>query len=85
MISSDELNSTRNVVIVVPITSVQRDYPSRVPIKAGRSGLRQTSWAAVDHLRSVSALRLEEYVGSVGPEVLTEVDRLLDLLLFDRV
>ena len=85
VISSDDLNSARNVVFVVPITSVQRDYPSRVRIKAGQSGLRHTSWAAVDHLRSVSTLRLEEYVGSVDPAILVEVERVLDLLLWDRI
>jgi mRNA interferase MazF len=84
VISSDAFNVEGGIVIAAPITSTARAYPSRVRIRPGASGLERTSWAAVEHLRSISTLRLSEYVGAVDPGVLTEVERVVDLLLFDR-
>ena len=85
MISTDEFNdSGAGLVIVAPLTTSQRGYPSRIKVRSAESGLRETSWAAVEHLRSLSALRLIDYRGSVDRAVLTEVERVLDLLLFDR-
>ncbi|TME54254.1 MAG: type II toxin-antitoxin system PemK/MazF family toxin [Chloroflexi bacterium] len=85
VISTDEFNdSGAGLVIVAPLTTSQRGYPSRIKVRSAESGLRETSWAAVEHLRSLSALRLIDYRGSVDRAVLTEVERVLDLLLFDR-
>jgi mRNA interferase MazF len=85
VISSDDFNdSGAGLVIVAPLTTAQGGYPSRVKVRAEGSGLRETSWAAVEHLRSLSLLRLRDYRGSVDRAVLTEIERVLDLLLFDR-
>jgi hypothetical protein len=46
--------------------------------------LRETSWAAVEHLRSISVLRLREYRGGVERQVLDEIERVMDFLLYDR-
>jgi mRNA interferase MazF len=85
VISTDDFNSSgAGLVIVAPLTTAQRGYPSRVKVRAAAAGLRETSWAAVEHLRSLSLLRLRDYRGSVDQAVLTEIERVLDLLLFDR-
>ena len=85
VISTDDFNNLgAGLVIVAPLTTSQRGYPSRIRVRSGESGLRDTSWAAVEHVRSLSVLRLREYRGSVDHVVLTEVERVLDLLLFER-
>lgn len=85
VISTDDFNdSGAGLVIVAPLTTSKRGYPSRIKVAARQSGLRETSWAAVEHLRSLSVLRLREYRGSVDRAVLNEVEHVLDLLLFDR-
>ena len=85
VISTDDFNNSgAGIVVVAPLTTSQRGYPSRIKIRSEESGLRETSWAAVEHLRSLSVLRLREYRGSVDRSVLTEVERVLDLFLFDR-
>jgi len=82
VISSDDLHRTgAPVAFVVPVTTSQRHFPSRVPIAPGRSGLRQPSWAAVEHTRSVSTLRLLEHLGSVGDGVMDQIFRSLRYLL----
>jgi mRNA interferase MazF len=85
VLSADEFNnSAAGLVIVAPLFTSQRGYPSRVKVRSGESGLRDTSWAAVEHLRSLSVLRLREYRGTVERSVLAEVERVIGLLLFDR-
>lgn len=85
VLSTDPFNdSGATLVIVAPLTTSQRGYPSRIKIRPGESGLREVSWAAVEHLRSLSMLRLRDYRGSADRPVLVEVERVLELLLFDR-
>ena len=85
VLSADDFNnSAAGLVMVAPLTTSQRGYPSRVKVQSGESGLRDTSWAAVEHLRSLSVLRLREYGGTVERSVLAEVERVIGLLLFDR-
>jgi mRNA-degrading endonuclease toxin of MazEF toxin-antitoxin module len=82
VISSDDLHgSGAPIVFVVPVTTSRRHYPSRVPIAPGRSGLRQASWAAVEHTRSVSSVRLLEHLGSVSDDVMDQIARSLGYLL----
>lgn len=74
VISSDDLHATRApLAFVVPVTSRRRPYPSRVPIAPGRSGLQVASWAAVEHTKSISTLRLLERLGSVSEDVIGEI------------
>lgn len=85
VISKDGFNdSGAGLAIVAPLTTTQRNYPSRVRIRPGPSGLRETSWAAVERLRSVSVLRLREYRGSVDDQVLNAIEEVLGFLLHER-
>jgi mRNA interferase MazF len=85
VVSTDEFNdSGAGLAIVAPLTTAQRSYPSRVRVRPGASGLRETSWAAVEHLRSVSVLRLREYRGGVDRDVIDEIERVMSFLLYER-
>jgi mRNA interferase MazF len=82
VISSDDLHSSgAPIVFVVPVTTSQRHYSSRVQIAPGRSGLGQPSWAAVERMRSISTLRLLEHLGTVSDGVMDEICRSLRYLL----
>jgi mRNA interferase MazF len=55
VISPDELNAHLNTVVVVPLTSVLRNYPFRVQcVVAGRKGE-----LAVDQIRTIDKSRLK--------------------------
>lgn len=82
VISGDDFHDTgAPVVFVVPVTTSRRHYLSRVHIPPGRSGLRQASWAAVEHARSISTLRLLEHLGTVGEGVMAPIMNSLRWLL----
>lgn len=81
MVSTDALNSgPAGVVLVVPITSTDRSLPSHMEIDAGESGLDHTSYAKCEDVKSVSERRLVSRLGSVGPEPLFTIGRVLRYL-----
>ncbi|MGH7918546.1 MAG: type II toxin-antitoxin system PemK/MazF family toxin [Candidatus Dormibacteraceae bacterium] len=82
VISGDDLHgSEAPFAFVVPVTTTQRHYLSRVRIAPGRSGLRLSSWAAVEHTRSISTIRLLEHLGSVSESVMDQILGALHWLL----
>ena len=76
IVSPDELNDHLNTVIVAPMTTVARSYPSRVPVKfQGREGQ-----VALDQLRAFDKQRLARKLGTISPkEANLVVETLLDL------
>ena len=62
VVSPDEMNQYLRTVIVAPMTSVVRAYPTRVPVNfQGKRGE-----VALDQLRSVDRQRLVRKLGTVS-------------------
>jgi mRNA interferase MazF len=54
IVSPDELNQYLNTVMIAPLTTSGKNYPTRIECKvAGKSG-----WVVLDQLRIVDKLRL---------------------------
>lgn len=63
VISPDEMNRHIRTVIIAPMTSKGRSYPTRVPlIFDGKSGE-----IVLDQIRTVDQCRLIKLLGKVGP------------------
>ena len=61
IVSPDEMNRHIGTVIVAPMTTKGRSYPSRVPVRFdGRQG-----WIVLDQLRTVDRARLVRRLGSI--------------------
>ncbi len=57
-------------VLVVPLTSTTRSFPSHVEVEPdGGNGLDATSYALVEQLRAVALQRCRPAGGNVGPGV----------------
>ena len=78
VISPDQMNENLDTVIIAPMTTAERSYPSRVSIvfqgKRGQVGLEQLR--AVDHKRLIRKLgslpsRMAEAVSAVLVEMFT--------------
>lgn len=73
VISPDEMNEPLQTVLVAPMTTTVRDYPTRLNLtfrnKAGQ--------AALDQLRSVDRQRLVKRLGSVSIKTAQSVSRVL--------
>jgi mRNA interferase MazF len=81
VVSADALNGPAGVVVVVPITTTYRGLPSHIEIDQGRSGLDEVSYAKCEDVKSVSEQRLIARLGTVGDDVLFQIDRALRFLL----
>ena len=83
VVSDDRFNrSASGLLVVVPLTSVNRGIPWHVRAVPEDGGLRQESWAMVDQLRTVSRDRLVgDPWGRVSPAVMAVIEERLRLLL----
>jgi len=64
IISPDEMNAYIATVIVAPMTTKGRDYPSRVPCQfQGKAGQ-----IVLDQIRTVDKTRLVKRLGNIDPD-----------------
>jgi mRNA interferase MazF len=69
VISPDEMNRHIDTVIVAPMTTKGRPYPTRVPIRFQR----KTGQIVLDQLRTVDKVRLVKRLGTIAPNTADHV------------
>lgn len=62
IISPDEMNRHIDTVIVAPMTTQGRPYPTRVPVRFQR----KTGQIVLDHIRTVDKMRLVKRLGAIS-------------------
>ncbi|NBQ55944.1 MAG: type II toxin-antitoxin system PemK/MazF family toxin [Verrucomicrobia bacterium] len=66
VVQSNLFNPTHASVTVCPITSEKCAAPLfRLPLRAGRHGLRQTSWIMADKITAIRRERIRRKIGSL--------------------
>ena len=71
IVSGNTLNDALPIVIVVPITSKIKSYPTCVVLQAGRtSGLKKDSEAIPFQIRALAKKRLTKRIGRIRSEEL---------------
>ena len=76
VISPDELNRYISTVIVAPMTTKGRDYPTRVPCTfQGKEGQ-----VVIDQIRTVDKIRLIKRLGKIDSETQADVFSVLSEL-----
>lgn len=69
VISPDEMNRHIGTVIIAPMTTKGRDYPTRVVCKfKGKQG-----WVVLDQIRTVDKERLVKRLGNLDEDTQSEV------------
>lgn len=76
VISPDEMNRHIRTVIIAPMTSAQRDYPTRVNC----SFQKKKGQIVLDQLRTVDKARLVKKLGTIGSKEQMEVVGVLQRL-----
>jgi mRNA interferase MazF len=73
VVSPDEMNQHLRTVIVAPMTTSERRYPTRVPLTfRGKPGE-----VALDQLRTVDRQRMLKKVGNISPSAAQAVSSVL--------
>ena len=87
IVSNDRANATaerlaRGVVTIVPVTSnIARVFPFQTLLPADATGLRATSKAQAEQVRSVSIDRAGPVLGRVPPNLMADLEDALRLHL----
>jgi mRNA interferase MazF len=80
VISPDEMNQHLRTVVIAPMTTVLRPYPTRVVVRfQGKRGQ-----VALDQLRAVDRQRLVKMLGAVSAKTAQDVSATL-LEMFTRI
>ena len=76
VISPDEMNRYISTVIIAPMTTKGRNYPTRVPCTfQGKEGQ-----VVIDQIRTVDKTRLIKRLGKIDPEIQADVFSVLSEL-----
>lgn len=87
IVSNDRANAAadrlaRGVITVVPVSSsIARVFPFQTLLPADTTGLRVTSKAQAEQVRSVSIERVGAVLGQVPPDLMAELDDAMRLHL----
>jgi len=79
IVSPDEMNEHISTVIVAPMTTKSRGYPSRVGVRfQGKQG-----WIVLDQIRTVDRPRLVRKLGRIGSTTTARVKSVLSEMLVE--
>lgn len=73
IISPDEMNRYLQTIVIAPMTSQSRPYPTRLPVKhSGKKG-----WVIVDQIRTVDRLRIIKVLGRISEKEIIKLKAML--------
>jgi len=76
IISPDEMNRHIRTVIIAPMTTAGRDYPTRISFKFKK----KKGQIVLDQIRTIDKTRLIKKLGSINPETQIEIISVLQRL-----
>lgn len=79
VISPNEMNGNISTIIIAPMTTVSRNYPTRVKIVFKK----KTGFIVLDQIRTVDKARLVKKLGRVNIDAITSVKAILREMLID--
>ena len=79
IISPDEMNKYLRTVIIAPMTTKSRSYPTRVKVKHKK----ETGWIVIDQLRTIDKQRIVKVLGRLTPGEIENTKRVIRETLVD--
>lgn len=79
IISPNEMNSNIATVIIAPMTTTSRHYPTRVKTVFKK----KTGYIVLDQIRTVDKARLVKKIGRINSDTITSVKSVLREMLID--
>ena len=73
IISPDEMNKYLDTVVVAPVTSQSKNYPTRVMIELEA----QENWVVIDQIRTIDKSRLTKNIGSLSQNETTAIKHVI--------
>jgi mRNA interferase MazF len=79
VISPDEMNRHLETIMIAPMTTKSRDYPTRVRVNL----LGKTSWVVLDQIRTVDRQRFLKKLGDLDKDSIVKVKETINVMLVD--
>ena len=79
VISPDEMNKYLKTVIIVPMTSQSKNYPSRIEIKHNN----KKGWIVLDQIRTVDRIRILKILDRLSEKEITKLKSTIKEMLVD--
>lgn len=73
IVSPNEINNNLRSVIIVPMTSVSREYPTRIKINHNN----QKGWMVIDQIRTIDKIRIVKKLGLISDREIIECKRVM--------
>jgi len=73
VISPNEMNRFLQTVVIAPMTTASKNYPTRVVIKHGN----KTGWVVLDQIRTIDKQRIIKEVGKLSKPEVKEVKAIM--------
>jgi mRNA interferase MazF len=77
VLSPNELNNNLNTLIIAPIKSTSKPYPTRLQTKS----VKPYGWIALDQIRTIDKKRITKKIGQLSPDEISACKRILEELL----
>lgn len=73
VISPDEMNKYLRTIVIAPMTTSSKDYPTRVEIKHDN----KISWIVLDQIRTIDKQRIIKELGKLSRPEIKEIKEVL--------
>lgn len=73
IVSPNEINDNLRTVVIAPMTSTSRNYPTRVKVKHNN----QEGWIVIDQIRTIDKIRFVKKLGSLTEKEIRECKRVI--------
>jgi len=79
VISPNEINNNLRTIIIAPITSQSKKYPTRVQIKIKN----KKNWVVIEQIRTIDKLRVYQKIGCLTNTEIEKVKQIIKETLVD--
>ena len=73
IVSPNEINDNLRTVVIAPMTSASRKYPTRVKVKHNN----QEGWVVIDQIKTIDKIRVVKKFGSLSEKEIRECKRVI--------
>lgn len=73
VVSPNEMNVPLHTIVIVPVTSNSKKYPTRVEV----STVHTKGWAAIDQIRTIDKNRILQSFGQIDTSQMEEIKRVI--------
>jgi mRNA interferase MazF len=73
IVSPNEMNKHLSIVVICPITSQSKNYPTRISIELDG----QTNWLVIDQIRTIDKSRITKMIGHLEDKTIEQVKRII--------